>query len=137
MTPDELNALTDEALFQRIDAIVDSRSSGNNVPTSHHGLAQYITLKLLWRVHERLVHAHPYSKLNGKPAKTKLLAWVVMGLTFVTPPLDVKDVETFGNRIDHFLKRQYNDKTKSSRAKRKRPSAELDRQRAELDARCC
>lgn len=32
MTPDELNALTDEALFQRIDAIVESRSSVDYVP---------------------------------------------------------------------------------------------------------
>ena len=133
MTPEELNAITDEALFRRIDAIVESSSSVDCVPTSDHGLAQYITLELLWRVHERLVGR----KLNGKPAKTKLLAWVIMGLTYVTPPLDVKDVETFGNRIDQFLKRQYTDKTKSTRASRKLPPAERDRQRAELDARCC
>ena len=137
MTPEELNALSDEALFQRIDAIVNSRGSADYVPTNQHGLAPYITLKLLHRVHTRLAKAGV--ELNGKSALTNLLGWVVMELTFVAPPPDVRDVHTYGSRISQFLKRQYIDKSKElgSRAARKRPAAERAQQEAELDARCC
>ena len=103
MTPEELNALPEEALIKRIEAVVDARGSAEHVqPASHGGLAEYITLKLLDRLHKRLKGV----ELHGKTAKVKLLAWVVMELTGVTPPPDIRDVETFGNRIDLFLKRQ-------------------------------
>lgn len=137
MTPEELNALSDEALFQRIDAIVNSRGSADYVPTNQHGLAPYITLKLLHRVHTRL--AETGVELNGKSALINLLGWVVMELTFVAPPPDVRDVHTYGSRISQFLDRQYIKKSKElgSRAARKRPAAERAQQEAELSACCC
>ena len=136
MTPEELNALSDEAPFQRIDAIVNSRRSADYVPTNQHGLAPYITLKLLHRVHTRL--AKTGAGLNGKSALTNLLGWVVMELTFVAPPPGVRDVHTYGGRISQFLKRQYIEKSQqlASRAARKRPAAERAQQAADLDA-CC
>ena len=132
MTPEELNALSDEAPFQRIDAIVNSRRSADYVPTNQHGLAPYITLKLLHRVHTRL--AKTGAGLNGKSALTNLLGWVVMELTFVAPPPGVRDVHTYGGRISQFLKRQYIEKSQqlASRAARKRPAAERAQQAADL-----
>ena len=133
MTPDELNALPDEALIKRIDAVVDSRGSTESAqPISHGGLAEYITLKLLNRMHTHLEGV----ELHGKTAKVKLLAWVAMDLTFVTPPPDVHDVETFGDRIRQFLKRQFSEK-KAAIQKNCRKPAEKALRLAELDACCC
>ena len=133
MTPDELNVLTDEALFSRVDATIRFRAgAGSSVSSGCDVLAQYVTFRLLWRVHTRVVTY----KIDGKPAVQKLLAWVVMELTGVIPPPDVRDVETFGNRIDTFLKRQYTQKSTliNKRVTKAEPRAQ---KQAELDARCC
>ena len=56
MTPAELNALTDEALFPRVDATIRSRTEYNSTANvSCDALAQYVTLMLLNRVRERIV----------------------------------------------------------------------------------
>eukprot|EP00966_Prymnesium_polylepis_P271912 6282338-Prymnesium_polylepis.2 len=86
MRPEELNATSDEVLFARIEAVVVVRSTVGAEQPRNLRLAPYITLKLLYRVHERVISLR---NSNACPlAKQKVLAWTVLDLTGVDAPPD-------------------------------------------------
>lgn len=76
MLPVELNQTPDDVLFERVDAsAIDGDENAENLQP----LAPFITLELLRRVHERVVHL----KQSGRTsvAKHQLLARAVLLLT--------------------------------------------------------
>eukprot|EP00966_Prymnesium_polylepis_P071554 1662052-Prymnesium_polylepis.1 len=57
MRPEQLNDTSDEILFARIDAVIAARSAGSADQRPIPPLAPFITLKLLFRLHERVASA--------------------------------------------------------------------------------
>ena len=107
MTQDALNETTDEAIFECVEAVLSTRSSVSAEQPRRTRLAPYITLKLLFRVHEIVVKLRNQGRCPL--AKQKVFAWAVLDLTGVDAPPDVRDVESIGNRLDKYITRQYCD----------------------------
>lgn len=102
MLPTELNATSDEVLFALIDgAVISPEADGENLQP----LAPFVTLELLRRVHEQVVHL----KRSGRTSSTKhkLLARAILRLTGVAVPPDDRDVDKIGNHLDIWLSRRY------------------------------
>eukprot|EP00966_Prymnesium_polylepis_P163365 3775966-Prymnesium_polylepis.1 len=133
MRPDELNQTRDEVLFARIDVLIALHSVASAAePDAGVPLAPYMTFKLLYRAHERIVTL--IRRGECRLAKQKLLARTVLDLTGIAAPPDVRDVEMIGNRLDTYLQRKYCAEDKALCRKRNKVKAATER--AELE-RCC
>lgn len=102
MVPTELNKTPDDVLFTLVDAaVMDGDASAENVQP----LAPYMTLELLRRVHERIVHLKTSGR--SRAAKHKLLAQASLRLMGMPIPPDGRDVDKIGNHLDLWLSRRY------------------------------
>lgn len=131
MLPDVQNETSDEQLFELVDTAV---LPGNDEPQDLPPIAPYLTVELLRRVHERVVHLINDGRCNM--SKHKSLAVSICRLTGVRIPPDERDVEKVGNHVDIWLRRNYID------AERKlfrnlRNKENLERKRMELRLSCC
>ena len=103
--PEELNETSDEFLFERIGAVIQRIESDDSEPRlwarPKDPVAPFITLRLAYRVHERVQQL-----INGglcQLTKLKLLCWVITDLTGRRPPADPADAETWGTRINRAI----------------------------------
>lgn len=89
-------------MFALVDAIVANDGSGHE---NVQPLAPYITLEVLFRVHERVVALKRSGTATG--TKHKLLARAVLSLSGIPIPPDDRDVDKIGNYLDVWLTRRY------------------------------
>lgn len=130
MLPNELNETPDDVLFALVDgAVLGSNGDDENLQP----LAPFLTLEILRRVHERIVHL----KKTGCTCATKhkLIGRAILLLTGMPVPPDERDVDKIGNHLDIWLTRRYI-KVNKKLCQNVRNGEARDARKALLQAQC-
>lgn len=88
VTPEQLNSISDDVLFECVDAVLDSFDAGDRAVRPP--LASFVTRGILLCVHQRIQELIKRGSCNY--TKHVTLALVMMDMTGVRPPADKGDI---------------------------------------------
>ncbi|KAL3929462.1 MAG: hypothetical protein SGPRY_001954, partial [Prymnesium sp.] len=109
MKPADVNNVSDDVLFEHVNAAKASLDGAANVKAVEAApVSQFFTLQLLHRVYDEIAVQLRRSGVC-KLAKHKVLAASVIQMTGVAIPQDVRDIDKIENRLDIWLRKVYVD----------------------------